>query len=366
MSGAHKILIVDDSEINRSILKEMFATEYTILEAEDGNAAIDIIDKSGDDLVIIFLDLVMPGRNGLDVLSHMNTTGHIKKIPVILITGQATEIEEEKAYWLGVSDVIFKPFSRRIVLRRSKNIIELFSEKNRIQEKLRERTAALIESQKKLESQNEFLINALSSVVEFRNLESGEHIHRVSHFTRVMLTYLRAYYPEYKLTDEDADYISHASALHDLGKIAIPDNILLKPGRLTAEEYDVIKKHPIYGCQILERFKQDNSKFYKYCYEICRHHHERFDGSGYPDQLKGNDIPISAQIISIVDAFDALVSKRVYKESYTIDTAIEMIKNGECGCFSPDVLDCFCRAKEELTAVAIEFKDKADALEREE
>lgn len=357
MSDTLQILIVDDSEINRSILREMFISDYNILEAENGNDAIKLIEANHDSLSVILLDLVMPGLNGLDVLSFMNTQSYIKRIPVILITGQATEADEEKAYMLGVSDVIYKPFSRRIVLRRAKNIIDLFTEKKRIQQKLKERTAALIESQKKLMSQNEFLVNALSSVVEFRNLESGEHIQRVSEFTGIMTKYLRAYHPEYGLSEEDAQYIVHASALHDLGKIAIPDNILLKPGKLTNEEFEVIKLHPVYGCQLLERFKQDNNKFYTYCYQICRHHHERYDGSGYPDRLKGKEIPLSAQIISVVDVFDALISRRCYKQSYDMDRAFEMINNGECGQFSPDIIECFNRAKAELIATAKLIKD---------
>lgn len=343
------ILIVDDSDINRSILREMFSDEYRIYEADNGDKAIEMIDRFHDTLSVVFLDLVMPGRNGLDVLSHMNAQGYIKFTPVILITGQATEAEEEKAYMLGVSDVIFKPFSRRIVLRRTKNVIDLFAEKNSIQNQLDKQTEALIESQKKLQSQNEFLVNALSSVVEFRNLESGEHVKRVKYFTRIMLKYLRAYYPEYGLTDEDAEYIMQASALHDLGKIAIPDSILLKPDRLTDEEFEIIKKHPIYGCKLLERFKQDNNKFYRYCYEICRHHHERYDGNGYPDGLKGDAIPISAQVISIIDVFDALISRRVYKDSFTIETAFLMIIHGECGQFSPNIINCLNLARNELT-----------------
>lgn len=349
------ILIADDSEINRSILSEMFSADYPILEAESGREAIEIIEANHDSLAVVFLDLVMPGKNGLDVLKYMNINGYIKEIPVIIITGQATESDEEKAFMLGVSDVIFKPFSRRIVLRRTKNVIDLFTERNLIKKDLVERSAALIESQKKLQQQNEFLVNALSSVVEFRNLESGEHIKRVKHFTKVMLKYLRAYHPEYRLTDEDSEYITQASALHDLGKIAIPDNILLKPDRLTEEEFDIIKKHPIYGCKLLERFKQEDSKFYRYCYEICRHHHERYDGKGYPDGLKGDDIPISAQIISIIDVFDALISRRVYKDSFSLDTAFHMILHGECGTFSPNIIECFTYAKDELESTANEL-----------
>ncbi len=188
----------------------------------------------------------------------------------------------------------------------------------------------------------------MSSVVEFRSLESGEHIQRVKFYTRMLLKYVVKSYPEYRLSKEAVDLIVSASALHDLGKIAIPDNILLKPGKLTKEEFDEMKKHTIYGCELLENFKQDEDDFYQYCYEICRYHHERYDGRGYPDGLKGEDIPIWAQVVAIADVYDALVSKRVYKAAYALDEAAQMILNGECGVFSPVILDCFQQAKDEF------------------
>lgn len=342
------ILIADDQEINREILKVIFEEQYQILEAVDGEEAMRTIEENHEEIVLVFLDLLMPIKSGLDVLDFMTDKGYMDAIPVIMITGEATDDTDEKAYEYGVSDIIYKPFAPKVVMRRTMNIIELFSHRLYLEHKLRKRTKQLMESKEKLEKSNEFLINALSSVVEFRSLESGEHIHRVKYFTQIMLGYLEKYYPEYGLTDEQIALIVNASALHDLGKVAIPDSILLKPARLTKDEFEEMKKHTIYGCEMLEQFKQEDTEFYHYCYDICRYHHERYDGNGYPDKLAGEDIPIWAQVVSIVDVYDALVSKRVYKAPYAVEEAVRMINENECGVFSPKILECFNLAKYEL------------------
>ncbi len=344
----HIILIADDVEVNRKMLSFIFEEQYEILEAADGVETIELLEKYGEALSLIFLDLMMPNKSGLDVLAYMSDKGYIASIPVIMITGEATAESEVKAYEYGVSDIIYKPFEPKVVMRRAQNIIELFQNRRDIEKKLEKRTRQLRESREKLERSNEFLINALSSVVEFRSLESGEHIQRVKYFTRIILRYLRDEFPEYGLTEESVHLITNASALHDLGKIAIPDSILLKPGRLTEEEFEEMKKHTTYGCELLENFKQEDNEFYQYCYDICRYHHERYDGNGYPDKLVGEDIPIWAQVVSIVDVYDALVSKRVYKAAYAVDEAVRMIRDGECGIFSPKILDCFDMAKSEF------------------
>ncbi|MBO5278112.1 MAG: response regulator [Lachnospiraceae bacterium] len=346
-----KILIVDDEEVNRIILKNIFEEQYEVLEAANGEEALALIDEYAQSLVVIFLDLMMPVLNGFGVLEYMSEKEYMNRIPVILITGDATAESQEKGYDYGVSDIIHKPFAPRVVMRRTRNIIDLYASRREMEKQLEERTRKLRESEEKLRNSNEFLVNALSSVVEFRSLESGEHIRRVKFFTRIMLKYLIKYFPEYQLTDEDAELIIRASSLHDLGKIAIPDAILLKPGKLTPAEYEIMKQHSVYGSELLERFKQDDNQFYRYCYEICRHHHERYDGKGYPDGLKGEEIPISAQVVSLVDVYDALVSKRVYKEPYTNELAVQMIKNGECGVFSPKIMECFDLAKEDFFCV---------------
>ena len=342
------ILIADDMEVNRDIIKLIFEEQFNILEAADGKETIELLDAHHDKIVMLFLDLIMPEKTGLEVMEHMKNKGYMSTIPVIMITGEATAEAEEQAYVYGASDVIYKPFNARVVMRRTINIMELFENRINIETKLKERTKELVAVQAKLQNNNEFLINALSSVVEFRSLESGEHIKRVRYFTRILLNYLKEYYPEYNLTKEQIDLIVNASILHDIGKIAIPDSILLKPGKLTKDEFEEMKKHTIYGCEILKNFRQEDSDFYRYCYEICRHHHERYDGNGYPDGLVGEDIPIWAQVVSIVDVYDALVSKRVYKMPYAEDEAVRMIHDNECGVFSPKILDCFDLAKLDL------------------
>lgn len=343
-----QILIVDDEEINRVILKGLFQDEYEIIEAGNGQEAITQLE-SNQDIVLILLDVIMPVMNGFGVLDYMKEQDLLEKIPVILITGETVMDSDDQAYAYGVADVMHKPFYPHIVKRRGKNIIELYQNKYHMQERLKEQEEAILAQQKKLREGNEFMIDALSSVVEFRSLETGEHIRRIKFFTRVLLKYLMKYFPKYGITPAQVDEIARASALHDIGKIGIPDAILLKPARLTPEEFEIMKKHTTIGCDILEKLRRDQlGEFYQYCYEICRYHHERWDGNGYPDHLVGDEIPISAQIVAVADVYDALVSPRVYKSVYANNIAYDMIMNGECGQFSPDILECFALAKEDF------------------
>lgn len=343
-----KILIVDDAEINRKILAGIFEDEYEVLEAENGWDANELI-SANENIALILLDIVMPVLDGFGVLDYMQQNDLLNKMPVILITGETVLDSDAQAYSYGVADVMHKPFYPHIVERRAKNIIELYQHKQEMEERLKEQEIAIRAQEKKIRDSNEFMIDALSSVVEFRNLETGEHTRRIKFFTRVMLKYLVKYFPDYGLTPEQVDEIARASAMHDIGKIGIPDAILLKPGKLTSSEFEVMKTHTTIGCDLLEKFHMDKSDtFYKYCYEICRHHHERWDGNGYPDHLVGDEIPISAQIVAIADVYDALVSPRVYKSPYANSVAYEMIMNGECGQFSPNVLECFALAKEDF------------------
>lgn len=340
-----QILIVDDEEINRAVLNEMFKDEYDTIEAENGQDAISQIENNHD-IALILLDIVMPVMDGFEVLKYMKSHDLLEEIPVILITSEAAKDSEDQAYSYGVADVMHKPFYPHIVKRRSKNIIELYQNKHNMEVRLKEQKETIMAQEKKIQESNEFMIDALSSVVEFRSSETGEHIRRIKYFTRIMLKYLMKYYPKYGITPEQMDEIARASALHDIGKIGIPDAILLKPGRLTPEEFEIMKTHTTIGCDILEKFKENQtSEFYSYCYDICRYHHERWDGNGYPDHLSGDEIPISAQIVAVADVYDALVSHRVYKSAYANNDAYEMIMNGECGQFSPDVLECFELAK---------------------
>jgi len=346
-----QILIVDDEEVNRAILHSMFQDEresYELFEAENGQKAIDQIEKC-DRLVLVLLDLVMPVKDGFGVLEYMQEHNLLDRIPVILITSETVGNSEDRAYSFGVADVIHKPFYPHIVKKRSKNIIELYQNKHNMEVRLKEQEREIREQEKEIRENSEFMIDALSSVVEFRSAETGEHTKRIKYFTRIMLKYLLKYFPQYGLTAEQVDSISRAAALHDIGKIGIPDSILLKPGKLTPEEFEIMKTHTTIGCDILEKaYKNKTSEFYQHCYEICRYHHERWDGNGYPDHLAGDQIPISAQIVSVADVYDALVSPRVYKSAYANNIAYNMILNGECGVFSSDVMECFELAKEDF------------------
>lgn len=347
MERQHKqqILIVDDEQINRTVLREIFNDDYDILEAANGQDAILQI-KNNPDIILILLDIVMPVKDGFGVLDYMKEADLMQKIPVILITGESVVDSEDRAYSYGVADVMHKPFFPHIVRRRSRNIIQLYQSKHDMEVRLKVQEKAIKAKEKEIRDNNEFMIDALSSVVEFRSAETGEHVRRIKYFTRIMLKYLMKYYPKYNVTQSQAEQIARASALHDIGKIGIQDSILLKPGKLTKEEFEIMKTHTVIGCEILEKFRDSqSSEFYRYCYEICRHHHERWDGNGYPDHLVGDEIPISAQIVAIADVYDALVSPRVYKSVYANNIAYDMIMNGECGQFSPDVLECFELAK---------------------
>lgn len=343
-----RILIVDDEEVNRTILEVMFGENYEVVQGENGQDAVDELEKNPD-FVLVLLDVIMPVMDGFAVLEYMKQKGLIDRIPVILITSETVRDSEDKAYQYGIADVIHKPFYPDIVKRRSKNLIELYQNKANMEKRLKEQEIAILAQEKKIRENNEFLIEALSSVVEFRSSESGDHVRRIKYFTRVLLKYLSKYFPEYGITPVQIEEITKASTLHDIGKIGIPDAILTKPGKLTQEEFEIMKTHTTIGCDMLATFQKGvEDEFYKYCYEICRHHHERWDGRGYPDHLAGEDIPISAQIVAIADVYDALVSPRVYKGSYTNDKAFDMIMNGECGQFSPDILECFKLAKEDF------------------
>ena len=345
--GRQRILIVDDEEVNREILDTMFSLDYNISQASNGREAIELIEEKND-LVLILLDIVMPLMDGFGVLEYMKRQGLLDKIPVILITGETVRNSEDRAYSYGIADVMHKPFYPDIVLRRANNIIELYQNKRNMEERLKEQEEAIRAQEQKIRQNNEFMIDALSTVVEFRSLETGEHIKRIKYFTRVLLKYLQKYYPQYGLTQEQIGEITRAAALHDIGKIGISDAILLKPGKLTDGEFEIMKAHTTIGCDILESFCQEQDNFYRYCYEICRHHHERWDGKGYPDHLAGDQIPLSAQVVAIADVYDALVSKRVYKSEYANSVAYDMIISGECGQFAPDVLECFELAKEDF------------------
>lgn len=348
-----KVLVVDDVFINRDILTEMLEDRFDVITAENGEVALQMIRRYDKELAVILLDLMMPVLDGFGVLEILRNEKFMERIPVLVISGEAAPESEEKCLALGVADFIHKPFDETLVKHRISNVVELYSYKNSLEDKVAEQTETLTrqnrelqEQAEKLEKYNETIVDILGTVVESRNLESGDHIKRVKGYARILAQRLMEMFPELGLTAHDVDVIFSASALHDVGKIAIPDHILLKPGRLTPEEFEEMKTHTTRGCELLDSIEGAwNEEYKKVSYEICRYHHERYDGRGYPDGLAGDSIPLCAQIVSIADVYDALVSKRVYKEAYGKDTAYHMILDGECGTFSPKLIGAFEAAK---------------------
>jgi putative two-component system response regulator len=333
-----KILITDDSEMNRMILDDMLGDEFQIIEAVNGKQAIDIIEKMGTSLDVILLDIVMPEMDGFDVLAKMNQNGWIDEIPVIMISAENTASYMHRAYELGAVDYITRPFDDIVVQKRVVNTIMLYAKQKQL-------VRIIAEQVYEKERSNNLMVSILSHIVEFRNGESGLHVLHINTMTEILLNILITKTDKYNLSPSDIAIISMASSLHDIGKIAIPSEILNKPGKLTKEEFEVMKTHTTVGAQMLEDVPFGKEEhLVEASYEICRWHHERYDGRGYPDGLKGDEIPISAQIVSIADVYDALTSERVYKPAFSHDQAMQMILNGECGSFSPLLLECLQEA----------------------
>ncbi|MCL1849677.1 MAG: response regulator [Clostridiales bacterium] len=351
-----KILVVDDIELNRLILTDLFEEEFEVLQAENGKEALDFLSQYTSEISIVLLDLVMPVLDGFGVLQNMWDTRLIQSIPVILITGENDDEKSLKGFELGVSDLISKPFNSEIVYRRVINVVELYAHKQTLEDKLAEQKEMLERQAERLHQSNQFVIDALSTTVEFRSSESGEHIKRIRGLTKILLEAIVEYYPsDYPLTREEISIISSASAMHDIGKISIPDSILLKPGPLTNEEFDIMKTHTIRGCDILSTISNTQDQdYYKYSYEICRHHHERWDGSGYPNGLKGTEIPIQGRIMAIADVYDALVSIRPYKKPFTAEEAENMIMENAGTQFDPHIAEVFYEARQHFADVKID------------
>ena len=329
------ILIVDDCDMNREILREILSSDYSIMEACGGEEALSMIHQFGTGISLVLLDIVMPGLDGFEVLSYMNQDHTIEDIPVIMISSEDSEAFIRRAYEMGASDYVSRPFDAKVVYRRVTNNIKLYAKQRRlirmVTEQIRER-----------EENVSMLVGVLSQIVEFRNGESGLHVKHIRRFTECILDCLIEKDPDLHLGAKERENIPLASALHDIGKIAVDDKILNKPGRLTPEEFEAMKLHTVYGAKMLEELQPYyDEPLLKTATDIAHWHHERWDGRGYPDGLVGDAIPLSAQIVSLADVYDALTSERCYKKAYSHDKAVEMILNGECGVFNPKLVDCF-------------------------
>ena len=330
-----KILIIDDSEINRALLIDILGEQYDVVEAENGAEAISILSEQRSDFSLLLLDIMMPEMDGLEVLAYINKYHWNDNFAVIMISADDSPQNIKRAYDLGAFDYISRPFDSAIVQRRISNTMFLYARQQHLEK-------IIVEQVREQEKNNELMISILSHIVEFRNGESGLHILRVNTITKYLLRQLVQRTDQYPLSESDISLISTASSLHDIGKIAISDTILNKPGRLTAEEFEVIKTHSMIGANMLLDLpvEQRETPIVKVASEICRWHHERYDGNGYPDGLKGEEIPIAAQVVALADVYDALTSERCYKKAYSHEEALKMILKGQCGAFNPTLLLC--------------------------
>ena len=361
LHSRRKILIVDDSEMNRALLSDMLSDEYDIVEAENGMEASAILHNQEQGFSLMLLDIVMPVMDGFELLAVMNENGWIKSIPVVMISAEMVPSYVDRAYDLGVLDYISRPFDERVVRRRVISTIMLSS-------KQKELSYMVAEQMLEKEKNNQLMVEILSNIVEFRNGESGTHVLHIRTLTEFLLKRLLEKTDRFGITKSDISLISNASALHDIGKIAVPSEILNKPGRLTKEEFDIMKTHAAEGGKMLQSIPlRQDEPLIRTAYQICRWHHERYDGKGYPDGLVGEEIPIAAQVVALADVYDALTSKRVYKDAFSHEKAIEMIVNGECGSFNPFLLECLTDIsdllKRELGIITVDHNSNKEILD---
>lgn len=310
----------------------MLSKNYACVEAENGEQAVSMLQEDSS-IDLVLLDLVMPGMDGFAVLSVMNEKHWIDTIPVIMISFQSDSTSVERCYQMGATDYISRPFEKAEVRQRIQNTLNLYARQKQLQQ--------MVQDQLYQRNRSNLLIDILSHIVEFRNGEHMLHMQRMRVLVDMLLHVLAEKTEKYGLTDETISLIASASSLHDIGKIDIPGYILDKPGKLTEKEYEIVKAHAMKGAAMLAHMPPDaDGSFINMASDICRWHHERFDGKGYPDGLTGDAIPISAQAVGLADVYDALISERCYRPAYTPGRALEMILNGECGAFNPLLIEC--------------------------
>ena len=329
-----QILIVDDSDMNRAMLREILKDNYSILEAGNGVECLSCVEHMGPSLSLILLDLNMPEMDGFEVLAELSRLGYMDDIPVIIISGTDSTADICRAYDLGATDYIHRPFNTQVIYRRVSNTITLMAKQRRM--------AELVNRQiDRTTKQQELMVDFLSRIIGYRSGESNPHFANISTLSALLLQALQKRKNHYGLTEQDCQLIATAAVFHDVGKIGIPESILLKPGKLTAKEFEVMKTHTLIGDNLIKSLEiYHDEPLLQMAAQICRWHHERYDGGGYPDGLKGEEIPICAQVVSIADAYDALMGARPYKPAFSSEKAIQMILNGECGVFNPVLVDC--------------------------
>ena len=342
LQNKSQILLVDDSAMNRMMLAEILGDSYHILEAENGRECLETLQTEAGNIALVLLDINMPVMDGFEVLKAMNANHTIEDTPVIMISSDDSDAAIRRSYELGASDYVNRPFDARIVYRRVTNTIKLYAKQRRLVQMVSDQIRAR-------ENNTDTLVGVLSHIVEFRNGESGAHVRHIRTITEMLLHRLLENSNKYSISAEQQDEIPLASALHDIGKIGIDEKILNKPGKLTPEEFEVMKTHSMLGAEMLHDLDNFGEQpLLQTAYEIARWHHERWDGRGYPDGLKGDEIPISAQLVSLADVYDALTSERCYKKAFSHEKAVQMILNGECGAFNPLLLQCLTDVQTDL------------------
>ena len=360
-----KMLVADNTEINRSILYGIFASQYELIQTESSEKAFRILTENYKEISVVLINESIASRLSSDAIKTLSALKVFESVPVIVILNSESSYIRRNDLQIPFCDVIASPVNPYIAKRRIANMVELFSNKNELEQLVNDQTKKILEQnerlktqQKKINTINNDMLDTLSTVIEYRDVESGKHIHRIRKFTELLLRVLAKKYPKYNLTEEKIELITSASSIHDIGKIAIPDSILLSPRRLTYDEFRIMKQHTIKGCEILEQLDAvEKNEYYSYCYDICRYHHEKWDGLGYPDGLVGDQIPIWAQVVSVADCYDALTSERPYKTAFSHEQAVDMIRTGACGAFSDEMMECFSAVLPKFKALAVEYAD---------
>lgn len=358
LNEADTVLIIEDNAVNAALLADIFDKDYRIAEARNGRIGLEILNREEFRICAVLLDVVMPEMDGIEVLYKLKEKGISDRIPVFLITGDPNNTVMREAYGLGVMDVIGKPVVPFIVKKRVETVIELFRVRRRLENSVERQRSEIARQAERIAELNWGMIEALATAIEFRSGESGTHVLRIHDITGLILR-RTALGKDY--TEEEIRLIALASIMHDVGKIAVSDMILNKPGRLTAEEYEIMKTHTTQGAMLLERIPQMRKhEAFRYAYDIALYHHERWDGRGYPEGLKGNEISVPAQVVALADVYDALVSKRVYKDALGFDKAADMIRNGECGVFNPELLNAFTEIEPQIRAFYLNGGEKTE------
>lgn len=357
------ILIIDENKDDRRKLSFILKSDYHVIETDSLIEAMYSIADRAEDIAVALISLDETGYSKIDMLRRITENRLYEHFPILIIANRDSEIEERCVSY-GISDFIERPFRAAVVLQRVRNLESLYSYRFHLEEKIDDQTKTLRKQAEILKKKNQLLyqmnektIELLSDLVEMRNAESGMHVRRVKGFTKIIAEDVKENCPEYGLDEKSVKTITTASAMHDVGKIKVSDSVLLKPGKLTPEEYEQIKKHTVYGCDVLERSKNMwDESYYRLCCDICKYHHEKWDGKGYPEGLCGDEIPIAAQLVSLADCFDALTSERVYKKEYAPERAYDMIMEGECGAFNPKLKKSLERCRECLIDLAEKMK----------